>query len=180
MRRSSIAAVLATVVGVAATDVHAQQWLSDRSLTQGRGIRVGNFELHPGVGAEFGFDSNALYQAIAEPALRLRIAGSFGISTLGQQRTQGSAEATNVPRQTVRFAANVGVSYSHFFGIAAPTAVRSASDASNLGLNAGLSVGWMPSNVFTLNFANTFSRVVTSGSSSCSIVGRTWPRLDSR
>ncbi|MBL8678354.1 MAG: hypothetical protein JNK05_04270 [Myxococcales bacterium] len=160
MRRSSIAAVLATAVGIAASDARAQQWLSDRTLTQGRGIRVGNFELHPAVGAEFGFDSNALYQATADSALRLRVAGSFGISTLGQQRLQSSAEATNGARQMVRFAANVGVAYSHFFGLGVPTSVRAVSDASNLGFNAGLSLSVTPSNVFSFSFADNFSRAV--------------------
>ena len=35
-----------------------QPWLSDRRFTEGKGIEVGNFELHPGAAAEFGYDSN--------------------------------------------------------------------------------------------------------------------------
>jgi hypothetical protein len=158
MRRSSIAAVLAAVaVGVSAGDARAQYWLADRNLTQGRGIRVGDFELHPGIGAEFGYDSNALYTANAEGALRLRVTGNIGISTLGPQRTQ-STGAPPTPRP-LQFRANVGVSYSHFFGLGA-VGVRPVSDASNLGFSAAVSVTATPSPVWNFTFSDTFSRAV--------------------
>ena len=62
---------------------HAQYWLQDRAATEGRGIRTGNFELHPGVGAELGYDSNVFYlpSSRTTPALRLRVTPSFSIST---------------------------------------------------------------------------------------------------
>jgi hypothetical protein len=36
----------------------AQQWLPDRARTEGRGIDTGPLILHPGIGAEIGWDSN--------------------------------------------------------------------------------------------------------------------------
>jgi len=55
MNRRSLAALSAGVVFGLAAPASAQVWLQDRQLTQGRGIRVGNFELHPvAVGAEPG------------------------------------------------------------------------------------------------------------------------------
>jgi hypothetical protein len=162
MRRNSIAAVAtAAAVSIAAGEARAQYWLADRTLTEGRGIRVGNFELHPGVGAEFGFDSNAFYTggaAAPDPALRLRVTGNFGISTLGPQRLQTPGEAAPPP-QAVRFRANLGVTYSHFFGLGAPV-TRSVSDASNLGLNVGLALNVAPGRTWSFSFSNDFARAV--------------------
>ena len=42
-----------------ATSAQAQQWLSDRKRAEGSGLRVGDLEIHPGLGAEFGYTSNA-------------------------------------------------------------------------------------------------------------------------
>ena len=36
-------------------------WLADRDSTQGPGFRVGDLELHPGIGVEVGYDSNLYY-----------------------------------------------------------------------------------------------------------------------
>jgi hypothetical protein len=161
MRRSSIAAVLAAAaVGVGASEARAQYWLADRQLTQGRGIRVGDFELHPGVGAEFGFDSNAFYSTNADPALRLRVTGNIGISTLGPQRSQ-TPGATQAPPRALNFRANLGVSYSHFFGLNPTTAAgRPVSDASNLGFSASVAVAATPNSVWSFSFSDTFARAV--------------------
>lgn len=68
MKRSLCAALFFGAVLGASGSASAQVWLSDRSLSEGRGIRTGNFELHPGIGAEFGYDSNAFYQSAADAA----------------------------------------------------------------------------------------------------------------
>jgi hypothetical protein len=166
MKRISIVAVVAAVAATsAAKDAQAQAWLADRNMTEGRGIRVGDFELHPGAGAEFGYDSNPLYQANADSALRLRVSANFAISTLGPRRMAGqSAEATNTPRRTVNFRANAGVMYSHFFGLGTPTGLRSVSDASNLGFSAGINVNVTPSQAFAFSFSDQFSRIVQGAS----------------
>src|SRR5260221_663088 len=62
-----------------------QVWLKDRRYSEGIGIRTGDLELHPGLGAEFGYDSNYFLRADSEdpiPALRLRIVPSFSLSKL--------------------------------------------------------------------------------------------------
>src|SRR5688572_32155785 len=40
----------------------SQPWLGDRRFGGGMGLRAGDFELHPGIAGEVGFDSN-FYQA---------------------------------------------------------------------------------------------------------------------
>ena len=36
----------------------AQAWLQDRRVLEGEGLRSGDFEFHPGIGAQLGYDSN--------------------------------------------------------------------------------------------------------------------------
>src|SRR4051812_13238374 len=36
----------------------AQEWLRDRRVQNGAGYRAGDFELHPGLAGEIGYDSN--------------------------------------------------------------------------------------------------------------------------
>src|SRR5690242_19842930 len=43
--------------------VDSPAWLRDRQYTEGIGIRTGDFELHPGVAGEIGYDSNWLLRS---------------------------------------------------------------------------------------------------------------------
>lgn len=110
----ALAAALAPSVAQAQT----QPWLSDRKYTEGAGIRVGDFELHPGAAAEFGFDSNYFQRADSpdeDPvgALRLRITPSFSLSTLGPQRREGGDGS----KPAVEFRAGIFATYEEFFPV---------------------------------------------------------------
>ena len=88
------------LLGAISLEAHAQQpWLSDRQYGEGIGVRVGNLELHPGIAAEVGYDSNYFLRSgtvnnqIYEPVLsayRLRVTPSISLETLGPQRREGS------------------------------------------------------------------------------------------
>lgn len=56
-RAASLVAVPATLLAWSGT-ASAQGWLVDRKYAEGQGIKTGDFELHPGIGAEAGYDSN--------------------------------------------------------------------------------------------------------------------------
>src|SRR6516164_5184895 len=60
--RLILGASLSTVL-VAGTASAAQPWLSDRRYGEGLGLRAGNFEFHPSVAAEIGYDSNYFQRA---------------------------------------------------------------------------------------------------------------------
>src|SRR5688500_10826251 len=98
MRTTSVAIGAILAAGLTASrEAHAQQWLSDRVLTEGRGIRAGNFELHPSFGAEVGYDANFYARPSNVPtpgAIRLRLTPSISISTLGPQRSGTAPSAT--------------------------------------------------------------------------------------
>jgi hypothetical protein len=117
--RGLICALLA--VGMSyATGASAQDqvWLQDRRYGEGAGIRAGDFELHPGVGGEFGYDSNFFLRHSSEApidALRMRITPHFSVSTLGQGRREGEGGGAEPPK--VSFRANVSASYNEFIPI---------------------------------------------------------------
>src|SRR6185295_1692144 len=89
----------------------AQPWLDDRRVGGGIGLRAGNFELHPAVAGEMGYDTN-FYQASGrvtgsgpgplfnEPdvgVVRFRVTPSLTLKTLGAQRTAGDEGAATPP-----------------------------------------------------------------------------------
>ena len=64
MEKRAIGAV-AVVLGSAwaltwSPPASAQEWLRDRRIGEGPAYQVGDFEIHPGLGAEIGYDSNYL------------------------------------------------------------------------------------------------------------------------
>jgi hypothetical protein len=67
----------------------AQAWVSNPDFSEGIGVRAGNFEFHPSVGAEFGYDSNLFRSSEEEgvvDVLKLRVTPSFTLSSLGKLR----------------------------------------------------------------------------------------------
>src|SRR5688572_20463363 len=60
---ASLALALCGFAPSARAQSERQPWLSDRRLGGGLGIRTGNFELHPAVAGEVGFDSNFFQSA---------------------------------------------------------------------------------------------------------------------
>jgi hypothetical protein len=106
---------------------NAQEWLRDRRLSEGAGIRAGDFEIHPGIAGEIGYDSNWFLRSPKEgpnitngapqaPVLAaglLRITPSLSLSTLGPQRR---AEAPDVEPPKVMFRAGLSATYREFFG----------------------------------------------------------------
>jgi len=78
----------------AVVSAQEQAWLKDRQYSEGPGYQVGDFELHPGVALELGYDSNYLRQTSdADGALRFLLTPSLSFSTLGAQRGASSPSA---------------------------------------------------------------------------------------
>jgi hypothetical protein len=147
------------------------QWLKDRRYNEGEGIRAGDLEIHPGVAAEFGYDSNwflrsenqsvpaqcgpALQSACNVdngppltppiPALELRISPSLYVSTLGPQRREGDLVAES---PAVAFRAGVNATYREFFGVSNdPVASQPQNDIArqrNVGGTADLRLDILP------------------------------------
>ncbi len=164
MKRTWIAAGAALAVGVtSAGEARAQHWLSDRALTEGRGLRAGNFEFHPGVGLEFGYDSNALYAPSPNeaPALRLRGTAHVAMSTLGPQRSATAAGATTSALPVANFRAQASVSWQQYFGVPGaaidPTVGRPLSGP---GLGLGFRLEVFPGRTWQFQLYDDFARIV--------------------
>ncbi len=153
MSRSQIPSVLlaaATFAGVGAVsgiaEAQVQPWLADRRYTEGRGIEVGDFELHPGIGAEFGYDSNYFRRADDEDpigSLRLRITPSFSVGTLTARR-----RGEDAPPPLVAFRAGIYATYEEFFPVSGSEAGKDAmSDNRNVGGRVDFNVDFAPGRV---------------------------------
>lgn len=84
-----------------------QPWLQDRRYSEGAGVRVGDLELHPGIAAQAGYDSNFLQRSESERPLafwRFRVIPHLMLSTLSAQR-RASQGGTDLP--TVAFRAGI-------------------------------------------------------------------------
>ncbi|HSC85672.1 MAG TPA: hypothetical protein VLC09_00295, partial [Polyangiaceae bacterium] len=103
------AAALAWVLGWSATASaqSGQPWVGNRSIAEGAGIRAGNFEFHPGISGEFGYDSNyyqragsAVEDANLGPVadiLRLRVTPQLTLRTLDRRIALSPDEAPPTP-----------------------------------------------------------------------------------
>lgn len=93
-----------------------QPWLQDRRYGEGIGIQTGNFELHPAIAGEIGYDTNFFQRSESEDpedAFRLRVTPSLTLSTLSPRRA-GSAPLGAPPLLTL--SANLFFSYSEVLG----------------------------------------------------------------
>ncbi|HXK17408.1 MAG TPA: hypothetical protein VNG33_06390, partial [Polyangiaceae bacterium] len=89
--RFSLIAALA--VTLAPLEALAQAWVSNPDFSEGIGIRSGNVEFHPSVGAEAGYDSNYTRASKAEGPVdvyKFRLTPSFTLSTLNAKRLGGA------------------------------------------------------------------------------------------
>lgn len=140
-----------------ASSARAQSWLSDRDRAEGPGFRVGDLELHPGLGAEIGWDSN-LYNTQDAPLVAtphvdtaiLRITPHLLLSTVGAER-RSEGEATGGDPPTVTFRGGVSASYYEFFA---------DSNRRNLGLDIGFNLNVLPGRPFSFTVFDTFTRAV--------------------
>ena len=149
--------VFAAVLAAAATSLpaRAQQWLQDRRLGEGIGIRVGSLELHPALSGEFGYDSNFFQTARDErPAYRLRITPALSLSTLGQQRRQGTP---GLP-PALAFRAGVFAAYNELIAAKSDDSeALSRQRLVNVGANARLEVN--PQRPLGVDLRADFERV---------------------
>ncbi len=140
------ATLLALLAFASNAGAQVQPWLEDRRYTQGRGIEVGDFELHPGVAAEFGYDSNYFHAADDEDpvgALRLRITPSFSVSTL-----TGRRRGEDAPPPIVAFQAGIYATYDEFIGISGSDAGKARmNDNRNVSGRVDFNVDFAPGRV---------------------------------
>ncbi len=162
MRRLLGLLIALATLAPAATSVAQNAWLADRARTEGPGFRVGDFELHPGIGAEVGWDSN-LYFTEDNPTTAdhhrvdsgiLRITPHFLFSTIGQERRQqgsGRDDTGSGSPPTVAFRGGISAAYYEFFA---------APERRNLDITGSMRLQVLPERPFSFSIWDNFTRGV--------------------
>lgn len=156
-QRSLIALGVAVALSVMPTLASAQGWLADRDRAEGPGIRLGDFELHPGLGIELGYDSNLYYSSDdgMSPVARrdsgiLRVTPHLLFSTVGPERTaEGEGQGGDPP--VVQFRGGLSGSYYEFFN---------DETRRNFSIDAGLRLTVLPERPFSFTVYDEFSRAI--------------------
>ena len=129
-------------------------WTPDRTNTEGHGIRLGDFELHPGLGAGIGWVSNVFLEAPSEgveDSAVLRVLPHLYLSTLTNERLQeamGEGET-----QKVSFRAGLTGAFKQYFA----TEMSHHPDMA-VGEDARLTL--RPSSVFAWELFDEFHRSI--------------------
>ena len=144
IKRLALAALIGSSTLLASATVAAQDqvWLNDRKYREGIGIRAGDFELHPGIGADIGYDTNYLRRSSNEnpvQTLRIRVSPHFSVTTLGPQRSQGA------PPPDVAFRAEISGTYNEFIPLSGPELDKeNVQKQRNVGGDVGLELDILP------------------------------------
>lgn len=141
--------VLTCLIVAIATDAQAQSWLSDRKRAEGAGIRVGDLELHPGIGAEFGWISN-VFNAEPEqrvPSAALRLSPHLFLSTLGAERS--GADEGEMPG-IIAFRGGLAGTLQHYFAEGTP--------GTNYGADVDLQLTLAPNRPISFSVIEMFNR----------------------
>jgi hypothetical protein len=134
--KARLSLVVALAASFAPVKASAQAWVNSPNFSEGIGVRAGNLELHPSVGAEFGYDSNYFRAAESEhpvDVLKLRVTPSLTLSTLGERRRGG-------PPTDVVFLAGAYASYFELFPLDSDDSEASKRRNLTLGADAKVDV----------------------------------------
>lgn len=152
MKRTSLAAAAVAVLTSIVTPAQAQLWLRDARTARGPGIRTGGVALHPGIGAEIGYDSNYFNRSTklgpAYPVVdtvRLRITPSFYVATDRARATTGLPPVT--------FSVGGAFIYSEFL-----TNTERLGRSREYGAVADLLVSFLPGRPIGVNVFDNFTR----------------------
>jgi hypothetical protein len=162
LNRSRWCALTALLVLGGASGAEAQDWLEDRARAEGPGFRIGDFELHPGLGVELGYDTNLYYTeddpGPMHPALRdsaiLRATAHLLFATRGEQRRPEGESGGAGPGDSqpdVTFRGGLTGSFYHFFN---------DNSRTNMEVGAQLQLGVLPGRPFNFTITNDFDRSI--------------------
>jgi hypothetical protein len=160
--KSRLTVTAALIVAALPITAQAQVWTSDTRYAEGIGIRAGNLELHPSIGAEFGYDSN-FFQRSGDTngglrpneeiidVWRLRVTPSFSVSSLTGARAAGS------PPPTLHFNAAAHLAYNQ---IIADDSENDEANHARLGIGADAKLKLFPERAAGIDFFAAYVRAI--------------------
>jgi hypothetical protein len=161
----------ALIVALTPMSAFAQAWIGNADYSEGMGIRTGNLELHPSVGAEAGYDSNFFRSSKNEGVVdvwKLRVTPSLTLSTLGQKRLNGT------PPGPVQFK---GSAFASFFQpIAVDSENSEVSQRRNVGLGANAKVDVFSQSPIGFDLLASYLRTTQSEGRSDELAGEGFNR----
>jgi hypothetical protein len=146
--------IVALQCALPVSTAQAQAWLSDRSRQDGGGIKVGNLELHPGIGAEAGWQNNVFNADPGnniEASALLRVSPSLFLETRKNREADSEAKADAEGGSRVYFRGGVSGQLYHYF---------EAYDRTDMGVGADLKLTINQGRPFSVTFDEKYKRDV--------------------
>lgn len=159
--------IAAAVVALFPMKASAQAWVSNPDFSEGVGIRAGDLELHPSIGAEFGYDSNYFRSSKDEgpviDVFRLRVTPSITLSTLGNARRR----ANTPPRFT--FASSAHATYNEIFP--AGSEKISGAQKRNVGVGVDAKLNLFPAGKIGFDLLAGYLRIIEADGTTEDLAG---------
>jgi hypothetical protein len=168
--RASFSLISALLVACFSREALAQAWVNSPHA-EGIGVRVGDLELHPSLGGEFGYDSNYYRAAPSEgvvDVLRLRVTPSLTLNTLGGARRAGA------PPTTVAFAASAHAAYNEIIPL--ESAESDASRRRDVGAGVNAKLDLFPRGKIGFDMLGAYLRVIEPDGSTVNLGGEGFNR----
>jgi len=177
MTKTGLAPAIVAVVLLASSAARAQtadspQWLKDRQYSEGAGILTGDFELHPSIAGEVGYDSNWFLRSSANNinyansapnapvvgALEFRITPALYLSTLTRQRRPTSPG----DGPALAFRGGISATYREFVGLSNnnSSSTDNISSQRNVSIGANGNLDILPDRPVGGNISVAYNRVV--------------------
>jgi hypothetical protein len=174
MKPRFLLAALAVACASHSSDVWAQVFLSDPRIGEGTGVKAGDFELHPGVAGEAGYDSNYFQRADVDQgpnppkpggmtvrekptigAYRLRVTPSLSFNSYGRR----APEEGGGPPPSAIFNGQFAASYNALFA-SQSTFKDQVSNQNHVAGTAALGVDILPERPWGADVSADYTRVV--------------------
>ncbi len=155
--RLAVLIVLLSASTLVPVTASAQQWVANRSYTEGIGIKLGSsLVFHPGLGVEAGYDSNVFFaDEDSVGAARLRIVPTLALATLPPQRLDDEEGGLTGKKPTLEFRFGFAGIYEDWFG-----KDQILDDRRDFGIQTDVGLVIFPYGKFRLRLYDEFARSI--------------------
>jgi hypothetical protein len=140
------------------TQANAQQFLANRDVANGPGYQAGDFDIHPGLAAEIGYDSNYFGRSDKTDSHYVNAApqnppAGTGLLQVTPSLRIATSPATGTERPSVSLSAGASGTYREFFSSA-------VSNQRNMSGTADATLGILPGRAWNGSLTATWTRLI--------------------